>query len=315
MQPTLSKPAIATLGGAVMALLVQSPAQAGKTVDADGVYLGNGFPSGPHFNLILNGKKSDGTFECPQDSGGNVIFMSRDGEDQHIVIESGSKGPKSDPDTTGLVVTDACTDALDESPASFRLEADPEGYAVYAVVHGKPITSTDPASFQMLSSELNLVEDELGNDLVLLGLIIDGSVYTCDPGTDCQTLTRYDSGGKGKGSKKATDITGVFEFSGTVCYLNDADTYCGATLEECTEAALCCTDSDPSDGVTQPYSDCQSLADLGGLCPADYVEVSAYCKTYEDKWVFNIADFVNLLWNFSNTSYNVQVRFYPLPLQ
>ena len=39
---------------------------AGKPIkNNDGVleYLGNGFPSGPHFNLILHGKKDD--FACP----------------------------------------------------------------------------------------------------------------------------------------------------------------------------------------------------------------------------------------------------------
>jgi hypothetical protein len=317
MQPTFPKPAIAALCAAAVALLAQTPALAGKPIRA-GEYLGNGFPSGPHENLILNGKKTDGSFTCPEEGseGGNVIFMPREGNGEQILISSGRKGPKLATDITGLVVTDACTNTLDGDPAEFQLEANEYGYAMYAVVHGKPITDSDPAEFQILSSELNLVEDEYGNNLMFLGLIIDGSVYTCGPGPDCETLTRYDSGGKGKGSKKATEITHVFEFSGTVCYLNDAETYCGLTLDGCTEVALCCTDSTPEDGVvTQPYSDCQSLADFSGECPADYIDVSAYCKTYEDEWVFNIADFVDLIWNFNNSSYNVQIRAYPLPLQ
>jgi hypothetical protein len=163
-----------------VALPAQSAALAEKPMRAE-EYLGNGFPSGPHHNLILNGKKTDGSFTCPEEDreGGNVIFMPRETSEpagrEQILIESGRKGPKSAPETTGLVVTDACTTGLDGDAASFKLLADPEGYWVGAVVHGKPIVNGNPADFHVLSSSLNLVEvidaDGTPVKLLTLGLI------------------------------------------------------------------------------------------------------------------------------------------------
>ena len=42
--------------------------------------------------------------------------------------------------------------------------------------------------------------------------------------------------------------------------------------------------------------------------------MAAVCRDYEEDWVFNIADFVNVLWDIQGNAYNVQIRFYPLPL-
>jgi hypothetical protein len=79
------------------------------------------------------------------------------------------------------------------------------------------------------------------------------------------------------------------------------------------------------DGV---YEHCDLLTDIGELvgdvlqCPAfysdpdgilPYISVVAQCKTYDNEWVFNIADFVGYLWNLDTTgTYVIQVRFYPL---
>jgi len=39
------------------------------------------------------------------------------------------------------------------------------------------------------------------------------------------------------------------------------------------------------------------------------------CKRFDDEWIFNIADFVTVLFGVENNgSYIVKVRFYPLPL-
>lgn len=49
-----------------------------------------------------------------------------------------------------------------------------------------------------------------------------------------------------------------------------------------------------------------------------YESVTAWCNHYESKWVFNIADFVGLLFDIEGPSNSgasvIQVRFYPLPL-
>lgn len=118
--------------------IVTALAFAGKPVDGDGYPLGNGYPSGPHYNLNLIGKKDNFTCpapkyeiidpgstglpqgyivkgSCPGDATceevyGNVIFMPRNENGTNdpisITIESGRKGPKSKPGATAYEVTD-----------------------------------------------------------------------------------------------------------------------------------------------------------------------------------------------------------------
>jgi hypothetical protein len=127
-------------------------------------------------------------------------------------------------------------------------------------------------------------------------------------------LVRYSSGDKGKGSLKATDISQIFRYTGVVCYFDSTVDYCGADGEYCEPSELCCTDADPDDGIEPPYTDCPTQA-VDGACPDGYDAVLTHCNEYVDEWAFNIADFVDLLWDFKNNSYNVQVRFYPLSVQ
>lgn len=122
-----------------------SSAQAGKPTGDDGKFIGNGFPSGLHYNLNLIAKKPD--FSCPPqqweitacpggDCGvyyigqvlefcpsgltcvehyGKVIFIPREQGDDPITIlmESGRKGPKGKEDaTTTLEVIDWCTESF-----------------------------------------------------------------------------------------------------------------------------------------------------------------------------------------------------------
>lgn len=355
---------------------------AGKpTKGADGPYIGNGFPSGPHFNLNIHGKNE--SFKCPvatylqvvsddpiPDDGispgdvfdtcpdgytctdgeqvfGNVINVPREGTDIQIQIESGRKGPKTKESATDLEVTDWCASVGgDNNAASFRLPADPDGYAVYARVTGKP---TDDPYFEIHGRQFSLVEVEcaegdtsdnctLNNtyDLLLLGVVYEDGTFA--PGTD-GTLERIDStdGRGGKGVKNATNITSLFEFTGSVCYIYDNDPACGDTDFPCTATAYCCaTDWNTgaytagpngvscelkSDGLFTVWDDL--LEDWVQDCNAqdvtdsiDWVDQELYCRDYIDSWIFNIADFVNVLFNVNNNgTYNVQLRFYPLPLQ
>ena len=143
-------------------------------------------------------------------------------------------------------------------PATFRLPSDEDGYAVYARIHGKPgeavfedLTATpigsggscdadsgdvcDPdndgdgvceiketcvgdPSFEFTSRQLKLVEDEFGNDLVAIGLITSEGTFDFDG----NPLHRFDNLKKGKGVRKAVDITDFFTFNGEVCFINDA---------------------------------------------------------------------------------------------
>ena len=331
--------------------------------------LGNGFPSGPHFNLLIHGKKDN--FTCPaakyevtnsgtsgvevgtivegscpegatcQQVFGNVINVPRNWGNGpiEILMESGRKGPKGNTGTTELDVTDWCTEDLDGDAAVLRLPQDPDGYAVYARILGKPGDGGDP-TFKFTSRELALVEDEMGNDLLGLGLITPtGTVDFAG-----NVLTRWDTTKNGKGVQKAKNITEIFEFTGEVCAINDQYTFC---LSGGCSAGLvvCCVPfvEQPNhifvEGETclEPYGACENQSvdtnadgtpdacaptitytDAGGasvetstVCP-----VTTQCKIFTDEWIFNIADFVNVLFGIDpDGSYNVQIRFYPLPLQ
>lgn len=230
-----------------------------------------------------------------------------------------------------LEVTDWCSESFPDygqangDGAILRLPPNDKGYAVYARVTGKP--SRDGGPSMTISPELAYVEDELGNDLVLLGLVDRDGTATFS--TDSMTLTRTSTGSTGKGAQKATNISDLFEWSGEVCYVQtDTTSYCmdEAGNNICSTLDLCCTDTN-GDGV---YDNCNLMTDVGEIvddgmggttlqCPVTdpagtpYLTVDAQCRSYENEWVFNISDFVGYLWNLDMTgTYNVQVRFYPI---
>jgi hypothetical protein len=325
---------IITLSIIVITLLAFGlTAHAGKPVDANGIPFGNGFPSGPHYNLNIIGKKAD--FSCPAPEFiesvqvyGNVIFIPRDqGTDPiTILMESGTKGPKGAPGIAELQVTDWCTESFPDFGASkgdsaiLRLPQNDNGYAVYARITGKPGDNGEPSA--TIVPSLFYVEDEAGNDLILLGLVDRQGTATFS--SDGMTLYRTSTDSTGKGVQRATNVTPLFEWTGEVCYVQaDYDIYCQGA---CTPLDLCCVDKDANGA----YDLCNLLTDVGVdpdldgnlQCPVDYTDadgtflyiaVTAQCKSYDNEWVFNIADFVGYLWNIDTTgTYVIQVRFYPL---
>lgn len=310
--------------------------EAKKPVDEQGVPFGNGFPSGEHYNLNLIGKKDN--FTCPapefdpltgEQTFGKVVFIPRDqGNDPiNILIESGKKGPKGAPNASTLEVTDWCTESFSDSgsatgdPAILRLPKNDNGYAVYARITGKPGDDGEPTA--SIVPELFSVEDEAGNNLILLGLVDRNGTATFTSTGEVLYRTST-NGSKGKGVQKATNISALFEWTGEVCYVHpDADIFCVDEngVDQCATLDLCCVDAE-SDGI---YERCDLLSDVGIIddsnlvCPATdaggeaYVSVAAECRSYENQWVFNIADFVGVLWDLDTTgSYVIQVRFYPL---
>ena len=285
----------------------------------------NGFPSGPHYNLNIHGKKAE--FKCPEQEYylqiiecpdgtcgvynlnelvkdcpygytceltntpiyGNSIFIPEDGEGIEVYMQSGkvgSKGKKAEAlPQNELWAIDPCA-GFDGDGAVIQLP--PGEYDVYARALAKPTDNPD----MTVSPKLIAVEDESGNDLIWLGLVTDNGFATPDV-----TFTRN------KGKSKAINITGLFEWTGDVCYLTP-DGYCDDGT--CSEKALCCVDND-GDGI---YDECEEKVEE--LCPEGLVDVTAYCRSYTDKWVFNIADFVTYLWNTDNNGLKLlQVRFYP----
>ncbi len=305
-----------------LAALFALPVYAAKPVHLDsGLPFGNGFPSGTHFNLNMLGKKYG--YNCPPpaydasgaESYGNVIMVPRwSGEKITVLVESGKKGPKSAPDTTTLEVTDWCSESFSYDgeatgdPAAFRLPYHDDGYGVYARITGKPGTNGGPSA-EFNPPELYYVEDEAGNNLVLLGLVNkDGvSTVTAD-GIVVRRTSTDDSGKKGKGVQKATDLSYLFKWYGEICYLqSDTDEYCldDSGLPLCEYKPVCCVDED-GDGTCESYV---TSVD-GATCP---VPLLVACRTYTAEWIFNIGDFVGTLWPFTSSgAYNIQIRFYPI---
>lgn len=255
----------------------------------------NGFPSGAHYNLNIHGKKAG--FKPPEQQYdeygnpiyGNNIFVPEDGQGIEIYIQSG-KGNKT-ADVTELQVIDP-TAYFDGDGAVLQLPNNPNGYRVYARALAKPTNNPE----MTISPSLSMVEDEFGNDLLYLGLVTDNGFESANG----VTLTRT------KGKSKAVDITGLFEWTGSVCYFTEPTDGSSYTSDQ-----ICCIDAD-QDGV---YENCEDpvLVDTVTTCSTDgYELLDLYCQSYLDEWVFNIADFVEYMWSIDNNgSKLVQIRFYP----
>jgi hypothetical protein len=253
----------------------------------------NGFPSGEHHTLNIHGKKLD--FQCPEpeldENGdpvyGGSIFIPEDGHGIQIIMESGSSKGKHAAMITDFGVKDPCTADFDGDAAVLQLPPNDKGYRVYGRPLGKP---TDEPSLQVMPQLLAAV-DEFGNDLYLLGQVTDKGFETSS-----EIFTRK------KGKSKAVDITGLFQWSGDVCYFSTA--LCDP-IEECTQNTICCTDAD-LDGV---YESCEFQVD--GMCVVG-TPTDAFCKSFAAEWVFSIADFVRYLWDAENSGLKLlNVRLYP----
>ena len=257
----------------------------------------NGFPSGEHYNLILNAKKSD--FNCTRlvydDQNdpvyGKVVFIPQYtgdfGGKVGILMESGKNGPKSAPDAATLEVVDQCA-GFDDDPAILRLPKSEYGYDVYLRAKGKP-TGLDDDVGMMIFGKLQYVEDEFGNSLIFLGTIPQGKLG--------DRLKRP------KGKTRAEDISYLFQWQGAICYEGELPVDLANPGDY---SAQCCrlTDSD-DDGIYEDYN-----CTLTDPC----ADTLLYCTNFFDyyEWIFNIEAFVDYLWEVDNNGLrSAQVRFYP----
>ena len=144
------------------------------------------------------------------------------------------------------------------------------------------------------------VEDENGNNLLVLGLVT-GTGWE----TPTKTLTRT------KGKVTAVDMTGLFLWSGDVCYL-DSTYYC--TVEDpCIEKQFCCEEYD-SDGYCVKYYEANDTEIADNLCADQTALITLECQEYLETWVFNIGDFVGAMWEmYADGNFKlVNIRFYPV---
>lgn len=299
----------------------------------------NGFPSGPHYNLNIHGKKAE--FKCPEQEYysqitgcpdgicgiyslnelvkdcpdgyiceqtnipiyGNSIFIPEDGEEIEVYMQSGKVGGKGKKagalPQDELWAIDPCA-VFDGDGAVIQLP--PGEYDVYARALAKPTDNP----YMTVSPSLVAVEDEFGNDLVYLGLVTETGFHT-----QSESFTRK------KGKSVAIPITGLFEWTGEVCYFDDlgdpsafdyTQENCCMDYEPDGIYDYCCYDSDEDGNYT--IDECSG--DLSGFIYGDCTVFTTYCNSYTQEWVFNIADFVTYLWNTDNNGLKLlQVRFYP----
>jgi hypothetical protein len=288
--------------------------------DQDGPYVGNGMPSGPHFNLNIHGKDPSVFIDCPEvnDNGGFLALWKWDEasgtykldtsiftplysnpDEETILVQSGkTKGNKKNGTVVirdDLVVTDPCTEGIDGTNAVFQLPPCEAGYKVYGRALGTPTKDGSPDRTITLSAgEILTAEDEHGNNLLELGEIT-GNSYTKPNGT--QLFVR------GKGQSLGIPLTDLFMYSGTLCYFTDPG---GTTTQE----ILCCDEVG-----TDTYENCELDDVVDDTCPGDKVEVTAYCVDYsgDPEWIFNIADFVEYYFGVENDGVRlIQLRFYPI---
>jgi hypothetical protein len=142
------------------------------------------------------------------------------------------------------------------------------------------------------------VEDELGNDLLVLGLVTPKEGGWKTPLVE---LTRT------KGKVAAVDITGLFLWSGSVCYFDETN-YCTEEDPCDEERQFCCIDED-GDGI---YDDCKEAVE--SECDDGYTLVTLKCQEYVEKWVFNIGDYVGVEWDmYADGNFKLaNIRFYPV---
>jgi len=265
----------------------------------------NGFPSGEHYNLILNAKKSD--YNCTRlvydDQNdpvyGKVVFIPQYtgdfGDKVGILMESGKNGPKSAPDAATLEVVDQCA-GFDDDPAMLRLPKSEYGYDVYLRAKGKPtgLDELDEDVGMMIFGKLQYVEDEFENSLIFLGTIPQGKLG------DGDRLKRP------KGKTRAEDISYLFMWTGALCYAADPITGFPADINFDLYTPRCCTPID-IDG----YISYQCPTDVSDQCAEGTTLL--YCNDIlEPEWIFNIEAFVDYLWEVDNNGLrSAQVRFYP----
>lgn len=261
----------------------------------------NGYPSGPHENLNIHGKKDN--YQCDPSPGGRSVFIREYG-DSTLRIASNKKSK-----LTELFAQDPCAEQFDGDPVLVRLPYESEGYYVFARALAKPQNGKeDDTASSIIMTPSPVLEacndngetDEFGNlitcsedtdGLYSLGLVTNNGVYK----TTEQGFERWESDTttKGKGKTKAIDITGLFTWTGYAC--DDALDLNG-------------------DGVIDE-NDVPNDLDGDGDIDADDLAIflALNCTYFNEEWVFNVADLVVQDQEIVNDGVKLlKIRFYPV---
>lgn len=199
---------------------------------------------------------------------------------------------------TGLEVHDACTAPFDGDGAEISLPKNEKGYYVIARVLGNPFNNPELT----IGGTLPFVKDEFGSDFLIVGLM-----------TDSGFQTPMQISAQGNSSAVPKDISGLFEWSGKVCYFDSA-TYCASEQETnvCTSEERCCVDTN-EDEITDSCIDATHNFD-GTLSCTTGAPTALSCREYVNEWFFNIDEFVQYLWNVDEDGNfeKASILFYPV---
>jgi hypothetical protein len=287
---------------------------ADKPVDV--VMWSNGFPSGPHFNLNIHGKKDD--YNCDPTSGGGSVFVPEYGDSEIDFVQNKRSSVNE------LTVHDKCA-GFDDDPALVQLPAGE--YQVYARILAKPLKDDEQRDVVFYPKLVEACNDTLsaldtnGNGVIDLGdlsadLDGDGDIdeddlalyYEFPDAVDCSDSFLLGtgvvtSGGvfdmdsqeliRTKGKSKAVDVTELFQWSGYACdQIYDVNGNGEIDLGDLS-------------------------ADLDGDGDIDEDDLQIYldmsCTFQDSVWIYDIADLVVYGWDYKNNGAKLlQTRFYPV---
>lgn len=336
------KPLFALLLIAVSAstLAVASTATVSAGKPAQVVEWSNGFPSGPHYNLNIHGKK-DG-FTCDSEPGGGSVFVPEYGTSQIQMIQN-KKSSVSE-----LLVHDKCGEAFDGDPVQVQL---PKGeYQVYARILAKPKKNDESREVTFSPALVEACNDTTDYDLNGDGVVDVADLLLVDVNGDgvVDGLDDHDLNGDGvidqadvdlwlasfgeliecvdtsllglgivtasgaftqdgqslertKGKSKAVDVTEMFTYTGIAF-----DTSLDADLDgDLTIADFLLIDDINLDGVVDALDD----RDLNGDLVVDDADFSLWLvflageglyQELTEAWIFDIADLVVYGWDYEN---------------
>jgi len=307
---------------AASTLLLTGKGMAGKPVEV--VMWSNGFPSGPHYNLNIHGKKDD--YNCDLTSGGGSVFVPEYGDSEiHFVQNKRSN-------VSELTVHDKCA-TFDDDPALVQLPAGE--YQVYARILAKPQKDGEQREVVFYPKLIDACNDTLS----ALDLNGDGVIDLLDLDTDGNGIPDNDIDGNGvvddadlalyydfpsavdctdsfllgtgvvtsggvfdmdtqelirtKGKSNAVDVTALFQWSGYTCdQIYDINNNGEIDLGDLS------TDLDGDGDIDN--DDLQIYLDMS-------------CTFLDSAWIFDIADLVVYGWDYKNNGAKlVQTRFYPV---
>ena len=330
--------ALAIFAALTLSLAAVSSVSAGKRAEV--VAWSNGFPSGPHFNLNIHGKKPD--YTCDSEPGGGSVFVPEYGYSEIQIIQNNKSS------ISELTVHDKC--AFDDDIVQVQL---PNGhYQVYARILAKPRKNNEPREVSFspklieacnditdydidddgdvdlddlllapfdpdLNGDGDVDQDDVDiwtstfgdliectdSSLIGLGIVTGTNAFT----RDGQKLERT------KGKSKAVDVTEMFMYSGIVFDTSlDLDGDGDLDIDD-----FIATNDLVGDGILDNH-------DLDGDRDVDQEDFNVWIDDLEQAgwlvldyrndpiWVFDLADLVVHGWDYQNKgSKLVQIRFYP----